>query len=251
MASLADIAKKGQPTAADFYAQYGPLAAPLREALGFEGQNDVDMMAPSRVDPMGGSDSGQGASITPSPALQAMIDAGQVQYGNLQNHDPSAQDAMGYWVNWDKLPKTAYGNPGQHGISGYDPSMDSVMFNSHNKVQDPNFGWITPTSNIDHELHGMDSFIYNAAPALAIAAMTMGAGIPSMYSQGMGATRMASQIGSGDFNPMGLIGLLGSAAGLPSIATQGVSTLANLARGGKPNPLSLLGSAVNAVGPGG
>jgi hypothetical protein len=249
--TMATLKQLSNPTAADFYDQYGPLAAPLREALGFEGQNDVDMLAPSRIDPMGGSDSGQGASLHPSAALQAMIDAGQVQYGNLQNHDPSAQDAMGYWVNWDKLPKTAYGSPGAVGISGYDPSMAEGMFNRNNKVKDPNFGWITPTNNLDHELHGMDSFIYNAAPAIAIAMMTMGAGIPSMYSQGMGATRMASQIGSGDFDPMSLLPIVGSALGLPPLVTQGASTLAQVARGRRPNPLAAAGTLINAVGPGG
>jgi hypothetical protein len=203
----------------DFYAQYGPNAAPLREALGFEGQNDVDMMSPSRISAGGGSDGGQGDRIQPSPALQRMIDAGQVSYGNLQNHDPSAQDAMGYWVNWDKLPKSPFGSAGA-GLSGYDPSMKPGLFNTNMVTKDPNYGWVTPTSNVDHELHGMDSLIYNAAPALAIGAMTMGAGIPSLISSGMRGTQMLSNVGSGHgFNPMSLAAPIAGAFGAPSWAT--------------------------------
>jgi hypothetical protein len=252
MATLSQVAK---PNAADLDALYGPLAAPLREALGFGGQNDIDMLAPSRVNEQGGEGGSGGAYLKPSPALQAMIDAGQVGYGNLQMHDPSAQSEMGYWVNWDKMPQTAFGKPGGAGaggmpnIAGYSPSMDDILYNRNAVTKDPNFGYVTPAQNVNLHASKWEELGYNAGPALAMAIMTMGAGLPSMMTAGPRALQSAT---NGDWG--GLLSSAAGAFGVPSWATGAANTAYGLARGRKPNPVSTgmsLANIINNVTPGG
>src|SRR6478609_3388022 len=99
-------------TSEDYDKLYGPNSAPLRQALGLGGQNNIDMLAPSRGGEGTGGEGGAGGEyIKPDANFQSMLDKGLISYGNKQNHDPTANDEMGYWVNWDKMPQTAFGQP--------------------------------------------------------------------------------------------------------------------------------------------
>lgn len=81
-----------------------------------------------------------------------------------------------------------------------------------------------------------------------------GLSAPSAFGTalGKGLPQIARSVGEGRFNPLSLIPLVGSGFGLPSWITSGVTTLGNLARGGKPsvNPVGLALNAARALGGG-
>jgi hypothetical protein len=184
-------------TADDYDKLYGPNSAPLRQSLGLGGQNNIDMLAPSRGEEgnAGGEGGAGGYYIKPDENFQRMIDAGQIEYGNRQNHDPTANDEMGYWVNWDKMPKTAFGQPkggdGTASLSGYDDSLDPLLRNKDAKSYDPNYGWITPTANIELHEKGLAEGFYQALPAIVATFFTAGAGLPALAAAGATAAQSA------------------------------------------------------------
>lgn len=240
MATLADISKpKG--TAADFYDQYGPDAAALRRLLFEGGQSDIDLFRdPFGTNSVGGSDSGQGGEL--DPRFKALIDKGYV-YMAPEN----GGDQGGWRVDWDKVP----GGKPSTDLTPYDPSLS--LLNEHAVKKDPNFGWVTPTRNVNlHAGGGLWEALYNIAPAAFIAGLGGMAAFPTLATQGI---HVAEGLGQGrGFNPMSLLSLAGGQMGIPSWATSLASTGAGLARGQRPNPISAgmsLAHIVNSVGPGG
>jgi hypothetical protein len=189
-------------SADDYDKLYGPNSAPLRQSLGFGGQNNIDMLSPSRGEEnnAGGEGGAGGYYIKPDENFQKMLDAGQIEYGNKQNHDPTANDEMGYWVNWDKMPKTVFGQPkggeGTASLSGYDDSLDPLLHQKDAKSYDPNFGWVTPTANIELHEKGLAEGFYQALPAIVATFFTAGAGLPALAAAGATAAQSA---GNGDY----------------------------------------------------
>lgn len=201
--------------------EYGANSGALRQALGFGGQQNTDLLASSRSTQLG---EGGGSSIAPDAAMQKMIDAGQIEYGDLQMHDPSQQaGTMGYWVNWDKMPKTAFGQPtgsiDASSISGYDPAQDDIMYDKTMKYKDPNYGWITPSQNVNLHAGKWEEAGYQYAPAIFMAGMGgmaaaagMGGGM-GLAQSGINAVGTASEGGDWRQAAAGLAGAGLGAAG--------------------------------------
>jgi hypothetical protein len=181
-----------------FNTAYGGDSAPLRNALGFSqgSQQNVDLLAPFRVTASDGSSSIDASN----PQLQKMIDDGYISYGS--NGLGGEQAGMEYRTT-DKMPKTVYGNAG---VSAYDPSLH--LFNDQSKTWDPNYGWVTPTQNVDTRGSAWEEAIYNYAPALAMMAMTGGAGIGALGSTLLRAPGIIGQLANGN-TPYGSLANIG------------------------------------------
>jgi hypothetical protein len=189
MATLKDIKDNKAPTASDLEAIYGADAAPLRRLLAATGQSDVDLFHDAfDTQATGGSDSGQGGTI--SPQMQALIDKGYMTHVEDSGGGEGGGGSTGHWqVNWDKVPG---GDPAMGQMSAYSPSMHDVLFNPDLVKQDPNLGWITPTANVDLHHSKWEELGYQAGPAIAMAIMTMGAGLPAMMTSAPRALQAAS-----------------------------------------------------------
>jgi len=119
-------------------------------------------------------------------------------YGEIKKFDPSATVQSTYAPNiegsndnpWQttisfdtsKLPKSVVGDTSNWITAGpgklYDPSKI---------VNDPNYGPLTPQSNVDASMHGLSAIGWTVAPLLPMAAFTFGVGGLAAAGAGAGA----------------------------------------------------------------
>jgi hypothetical protein len=179
----------------DFNKVYGPGAGTMRGLLGFQNsQNNVDLLSQYRTgDNEGGYNFDQAK-------LQPFMDQGYLSQGS--NGLGGEQAGLQYNLNYDKMPQTKFGSAAK--VSAYDPK--SKLFNPNLKYYDPNYGWITPTANVDVRGSPLEELGYNLGPALAMMAMTAGAGIGGLGGMMLKAPGYIEQLSNGTFNPGSLVG---------------------------------------------
>jgi len=167
------------------------------------------------------------------------------QSGALTAASPQ-QAGVGFNVDYSKLPKTSLGTsvqgwsptPYQPGSNG-DPSK---LFNSKAVINDPNYGWITRTANVNNASGDVLDRYGGAIPYAIMAGLGAGFGALTPLSGMLGqAFNQAGNVIEGNkFNPLTLLGIGLGGLGVPSWATTLGGLGMNAARGGGINPITAL-----------